>query len=269
MKTPRIHHAKIVLSLAALLATGGLALQGQSLRAAPNASDGGDALVVAEDAAGAPARPSMGVRWRTGVALHETASAIELRVTLGALVERPEACHLVVQFSELVDPALRERVRASGMNLLSYLGDNAFFAAIAPSRADVVALASEPTLVYAGAVEPVHRLHPLLAEGKLPSWAVVRLPALAGEAEPTVIGAYVMLHPDVALRSEGESAVVRHGAVVRSRLESINGLVIELPLDNIPALALEDAVQWIEPPLPQFSVNNNSNRAITGADVVH
>ncbi|MCA9253354.1 MAG: S8 family serine peptidase [Phycisphaerales bacterium] len=62
--------------------------------------------------------------------------------------------------------------------------------------------------------------------------------------------------------------MVRHGAVVRSSLRTVNGMVIELPLDNIAALAGEDAVQYIEPALPPFAEVNDSNRVITEADIV-
>ena len=43
---------------------------------------------------------------------------------------------------------------------------------------------------------------------------------------------------------------------------------LELPESKIPALADEQAVQWIEFPLPRMDVVNNSNRVITQADVV-
>ncbi len=56
--------------------------------------------------------------------------------------------------------------------------------------------------------------------------------------------------------------------MVRDTLESINGLIIELPLRNINVLADEDAIQWIEWPLPRMSVINDSNRTITEAEVV-
>ena len=43
---------------------------------------------------------------------------------------------------------------------------------------------------------------------------------------------------------------------------------MELPLASVESLAREDAVQWIEWPLPRMSVVNNSNRIITQANNV-
>ena len=93
----------------------------------------------------------------------------------------------------------------------------------------------------------------------------MRSSAASGVSELTV-GVYVMYHGDVALASTAFDVAERHGAVVRDELSSNNTLIIELPYDNLTALADEDAVQWIEWPLPPFSELNNSNRVITQAD---
>lgn len=83
-----------------------------------------------------------------------------------------------------------------------------------------------------------------------------------------MVAAYVLFHPDVPLDSDARHAAWRHGARIRSVLHSVNGLVVELPLTSITALADEDAVQWIEPPLPPLGPANNDVRTRTGAHIV-
>jgi hypothetical protein len=92
--------------------------------------------------------------------------------------------------------------------------------------------------------------------------------AIVGESPElgTIVAAYLIFHPDVALGLEGLTLMAQYGVVVRDTISVVNGLVIELPLAALPALASEDAVQWIEPPLPRFSEWNDSNRTRTGAD---
>ncbi|MCP4247430.1 MAG: S8 family serine peptidase, partial [bacterium] len=60
----------------------------------------------------------------------------------------------------------------------------------------------------------------------------------------------------------------QRGANVRSQLPSANALVVEMPSSRIVHLADEDAVQWIELPMPAFDEINDSNRARVGADTV-
>ena len=64
------------------------------------------------------------------------------------------------------------------------------------------------------------------------------------------------------------TAVAKNGRTVRSWLNSINGAVIHLPALHVPALAAEDDVMYVEPPLPMFSELNDDNRLRTGADVL-
>jgi hypothetical protein len=205
------------------------------------------------------------IRWRSGAVEAELKAPAELSDALTELAARPDERHLVVQFESPVDPNTRNALEGAGLRLLSYLGDNAFFASISPQQLDTKAVARIGSLIDARAIQREWRLHPDLLAGIVPDWAVVS--PVEGKEGPTIVGVYVLFHPDVPLAT-GVNTAQQHGATVRSELWTINGLVIELPFDNIPALADEDVVQWIEPPLPKFSELNNSNRSITGADIV-
>ncbi|MCG3126663.1 MAG: hypothetical protein CHACPFDD_01514 [Phycisphaerae bacterium] len=214
-------------------------------------------------ASGAVADP---IRWRSGDVELPVMSAAELHSALADndLPRAPGAAgrHVVVQFSQPVDDGLRASLGADGLTLLSSLGSNAFFASL--SSVDVDALARTATLT---AVEPLHagwKLHPTFLNGETPEWAVVGTDAAGGP----IIGAYVVFHGDVSVDGAVHTMLAGYGAIVRDDLWTINALVIELPLGNVPALAEEDAVQWIEPPLPRLVECNDSNRVITQANTV-
>ncbi|MFQ5463810.1 MAG: S8 family serine peptidase, partial [Phycisphaerae bacterium] len=152
-----------------------------------------------------------------------------------------------------------------GVTLLRYLGDHAYFASFSEAGAvDVPAVAATPSLVDMQPIQRAWKLDPKITAGTLPHWAVAVPDPIQGD----IVGVYVLFHEDVSLAVEAVNAVTRHGAVIRDELESINGLVIELPLANVGALADEDAVQWIEWPMPRMGESNDSNRVITEADQV-
>ena len=84
--------------------------------------------------------------------------------------------------------------------------------------------------------------------------------------EPT-IGAYVLFHRDVPL-AEAVGIIDGRGGLVRSMLNSVNGLVVEMSLGGLISLAGADPVQWIEPALPRLGEVNDGNRLRTQADIV-
>ncbi|UCG16735.1 MAG: S8 family serine peptidase, partial [Phycisphaerales bacterium] len=190
-------------------------------------------------------------------------SDAEIQNTLGALVADSARRHVVVQFRRPLDPGQREAVEAAGATLLRSLGGNAYFASI-DAGTDPGALTTLRALRSVQGIERAWKMHPRVLANEVPVWAIVRQ---LEEGDP-IVALYVLFHPDVPLLTASMNLVQRHGAVVVDDLESINGLVIELPQGNIPALADEDAVQWVEWPLPRFDAVNDSNRAITEADIV-
>ena len=223
------------------------------------------------------------IEWKSGPETTQPQDVATMTATLDATL-RSNARHVVVQFNQPITPALRQQLANAGVQVLNYLGDNSFFAAVDQSRTPAANLAQFDTL---RAILPIQRdwkLHSSFATGQFPEWAVFTPSKTAGEPDKmqatkelksapdhnaqTVAAAYVLFHPDVPAASTGVQICRAHGAWVRSVLESINGLVVELPAADITALADEDAVQWIEPPLPRLSMNNNSNRARVGADTV-
>ncbi len=211
------------------------------------------------------------VSFRTGdSALVELTSA-QLLETLVDRIPMDSGRHFVVQFDGPVDASQRATLQAGGLTLTGYLGNNAFFAAVPPGGADQAAIAAARSLVDAQPVAVEWKLHPMLARGDLPYWAVVPVPEevadLPGAAQETWIGAYLVFHGDVDA-ADARLAVRSYDVVIRRQLQSINGMVIELPISQVSALVGDDAVQYLEPALPKLEVVNSSNRAITEADIV-
>jgi hypothetical protein len=208
------------------------------------------------------------IQWRSAPSESPASAApvtahLSASETLAALAARPALSRAVLHFSAPVDARQRGALEDAGITLLSYLGNNAFFATLHADRLDIAAVERIGNVRAAEAIDPVAKLDPVLAEGETPGWAVVN----PGEAAP-IIGAYVMFHRDVDLDQEAPPVMGLYGAAVRDVLETVNALVVELPLTVVHDLATEDEVQWIEPALPRLSTTNNSNRARVQADVV-
>lgn len=183
--------------------------------------------------------------------------------------------HIIVQLDRVAGQNLRAQLAARGLTLGAYLGNNAYFASVDATAAQLDQLAQMSTIKFAGPIKRQWKLHPDLNSGNIVPWSVIDQKLVNRETkdgvEPdveTTVAAYVQFHPDVALDNRALEVVRRHGGEVRSFVRSINTLVIHLPYSQIASLADEDIVQWVEPPIPQFSENNAENRAITTTDIV-
>ena len=157
---------------------------------------------------------------------------------------------------------------AAGIALLAYLGENAYFAALTPSS-EALEAAGKCGLAAACEIAADWKLHPLLAEGAFPEYARVMPPKDAGFKDGGAVGAVqAQFHPDMPVAQWGEIVAARYGGQLRSSLNLVNAALLWLPLEAIEALAADDAVQWVEPPLPPLGPNNDSNRAITQVETL-
>ena len=212
-------------------------------------------------AAGAPAQAELRIDWLGQSSVARAQSPAAASAALANLAGRDGKQHVVVQFSRSLADSEKALARSGGLELQAYLGNHAWFAAASADDLDVQKLVRLP-LSAALAPQRAWKLHPLLERGGVPVWAVVE-----DKGGVPTIGIYVMFHGDVA--REAQDAVIQsHGGRVRDAVESVNGLVVEIPMDAVQALAEEDAVQYVEPALPRMVEVNASNRAITGVDIV-
>ena len=225
---------------------------------------------------------SMTLPWRVGAAVTVRQSAAEATAAIDSLAASGDR-YFVIQFIEPLTRAEREALRASGIDLLTYVGNNGFYATWNANRAASAAVASMPKLHAVVPVDPAWKLETSLAQGVVHPWMIVSAPkdpTIIGLKETEIVtpedvaannptvGVYVLFYADVDLDNEAAPLLGFYEASARSMLRSINGMVVELPYDNLAALATNEIVQWVEPPLPKMSVVNDSNRARVGAEIV-
>ncbi len=203
------------------------------------------------------------IKWRGSSALIARTTPAEAATKLTQIVASGSERHVVLQFSSPVDDAVRGQLRAAGVELLAPLGDGAFFA-VARNAGKLSRAGSVPTLRAAAAIDRSMKLHSRVTSNDWPAYAIVG--KAASESEDRV-AIYAVFHGDVAMKRAVATAV-RAGATVKSELGPINALVLELPKSSVAALADDDGVQWIEPPIPAMSSTNDSNRALTQAATV-
>lgn len=199
----------------------------------------------------------------TGGVVHRTRTSQsdgQLRAVIAESLARRRT-HVIVQFTTPPKRLAQTFLSASGMTLLQPLGGGAYFAVLDETRINPEAIAATPELIAIEPVDPQARLHEDLAGDSAPAGWVLRM---AG-GRP-VIPAYVLFHRDVSM-TRAAALTVRVGGVVVDRVETIHGLVVELPFDRIATLAEQDEVMWIEPPL-RFSTTNDAMLTLTQADIV-
>ena len=206
------------------------------------------------------------VQWRTSQAgtsaLAATPADWSLSDQLTDLAARPDESHVVLYLDRPVDDVLRADLEDAGVRLLAYLGSHAFFAALDAERLEAAAVVQTGAVQYVAPIEANVKLHPMLIAGETPDWAVVGVT----DGGVPIIGTYIAFHRDIDLYDEAIPLLSLYDVVVRDALESVNALVVELPMDVIYDLATEDAIQWIEQALPKFSECNDSNRSRVQAD---
>ena len=165
--------------------------------------------------------------------------------------------HALLQFDRIPSPAERAALEEAGVRLLSYLPNYAFYASL--PAAEPARAASLPSVRWLGGIADADRLSPEIRSGEFGDWA-----------HDTASGKTVVLakfFADVA-QGEASAAVARSGGKTLSWTATINTASVLIHQERIAALAGEDAVEWIEQPLPPLEPVNDRNRARVGADTL-
>ena len=157
------------------------------------------------------------VHWRSGASAPSGKSPAEIRTFFANPTLRDNAKHVVVQLDGPLTATRRNEFSNAGITILSYLGDNAFFASVSDG-VDQAALSVFQSLIDAGKVDADWKLHPMLEKGEKPDWAIVPVPAAKSDdavvAEKTWFAAYILFHDDVGT-AESTAAVESHDGVIR------------------------------------------------------
>ncbi len=240
-------------------------------------------LVQGEDRSPAP-RPAVGaapaaarpISWRSGAVQLPAIAADDIAKALDAAAG--DARRIVVQFDRPLTLAERAATDADGLRLLAYVGENAFFASVDGARLNSAALAATGRLLSVADVRREWKLHRDYLAGDIAPWTIVEGGIDTEDADGNIVrtlpvgvdpqvAAVVMFHRDVTLGGDGVEAALASGAAIQTELPAANAMVVHIAYSSILALADEDSVQWIEPPLPAFTELNDNNRTRVGADV--
>ena len=211
------------------------------------------------------------VQWKNSgdpVATQGRLSHQPAALTLRAAAQRNKADaqsgYVLVELAQIPDAQARQTLADDGLQLLNAVGPTTYFARVA-SGADINAI--DGKVVDAGPIARGHKLHPLIANDDMPSWAIVgsdTIRAVDGTVEDHTVAAYVVFHSDVDAASPKIDALVQQfGGSVRSVVMSMNTAVVEIPYSKLKLLADDERVQWVEPPLPPMETTNASNRVVT------
>jgi len=217
---------------------------------------------------GAPSSP---IKWRSEIGRIARAEHPEPARELREIVPPAVTRRVFVRFDRPLTDHARSVWAAAGLELEAPLGSNGYFARAKGSLLQRAPIERLPGLVDAAEIQLEWKLHPTLFGGETPSWTRVER-----EGGEMLCAVYVALHPGADMTRDGVALVRQLGGRTVDRLESIHGLVCEIPRSRVSALAESDGVQWVEPALPRMEGNtlsgalpNDSNRIITQANIVH
>ncbi|MEM8836297.1 MAG: S8 family serine peptidase [Planctomycetota bacterium] len=216
------------------------------------------------------------VRWRAvDERFDRPMEAEQLATTLNRDAARSNRSRIVVQFDRPLTGAERSELSTSGIDLLGYLGDHAYFAKVTGDASRAVEVAP---FTQAVEVQRDWKLHRDFADGLIHPWTVLddktrealnadnrTLVSANGHREAEVV-VYVMLHKDVDAKQLMGDVTRDAGGRILSTMYGANSAVVGLRYADIERLADDDRVMYVEPALPAFSTLNAENRELVQAN---
>ncbi|MDF1809738.1 MAG: S8 family serine peptidase [Phycisphaerales bacterium] len=251
------------------------------------------ALTVAAGAAasvsaqGVQSPQTTSLKWNSGaIERVRPMSVQQIEQTLGELSDTVESKRILVHLGYQLDQSQKNLLHNSGLNLTTSLGSTSYFATLSPN-ADIAQIA-RTGLVSVSQIQLHQKLHIDLQGGLIHPWMlsqddVQKFTSLrelsdigvmtnedlaAQDLNPTVI-VVVMLHDDADRAAEGARLAQQFNGEVISQVKSVNSIILAIKPNQIESVASDDSVMWVEPPLPQMSELNASNRVLVGADTLN
>lgn len=242
------------------------------------------AASLASTAAAAPPATHQ-VQFRSGpAALAGVADEAQRAAAFAAALADPSVRHVLIKFAAPVSNEDRLALRAAGVTLHNYLPEFAFFASVDRGMFKPGAAAAVASIVAVDRIRPEWKLHPFIAEGAIPAYALAKVAKgqagpIPGEAGP-VAAVNIQFHADAPMGLAAAQVVRAYGGMVAGELMSLPVVVAHVPVAGLAGLAAEDAVMWIEPVMPPMddlsaaalaagaAAMNNSNRPRVQADIL-
>lgn len=223
------------------------------------------------------------VELRNGSLDMPTLGSTQLDEQVATLAARSDQRYTVVLLRNELGKAQRIALGDQGVELLTCLGPRTWIAAVDPRLADGEARMAD-RIAWMGELPTSAKLHPDLAAGIVPEWTIdrrainaldqdapfdpVRLMKELDDAHDPVIAVYVLAHRNIDLINFADLITTELPVEVRSKIVTMNGLLVRLPMSVVDTLVAFDEVLWIEPALPAFAENNDSNRMNTQVEEV-
>ena len=161
-----------------------------------------------------------------------------------------------LQFYEIPDADLRKDLARQGIELLRYVSGSTYFASLphgAPFDEKLLGV-----LRWAGPVEAADKIHPRILDGNFAPWS-----RAGGDRRYLLIQFHRNTDP-----ARWSTLVEAYGGEVLGTAESITMVVVRLPEEMIDPIAAEEAVQWIEEPLPPMDTLNSEARTAMNVDAL-
>jgi hypothetical protein len=166
--------------------------------------------------------------------------------------------HVLLQMYDIPSPVERTALAAQGIQLLNYVPDWAWVAAIPGDGLDRVA--ATPGVRWLGELQVDDKLAPEIRAEQFAPWHY--------DAARDIVAVVIELHEDVDL-DVAQDLVLNNGGVVRGYVDAINSVVAEMPRQALRALAADDRVLWVETAIPSLTPTNDGARAALNVDVLH
>jgi Mg-chelatase subunit ChlD len=185
-----------------------------------------------------------------------------LRENLMAKFARKEKQHVIIQFTELPNRAVRQRLQTKGIRLLSYIGGNAYYSVVGLPEAlefETLTAKRDPVLSlvrWMGQIMAADRAAPNVLAGKFGDWAKNR---------DGTVKIRVVFFKDIA--SADQIKILRR-YTDKSKKHSPNIWQLSIKTEKIKSLITEDGVRWIEQEPPPYEPVNDTTRNLIGVDVV-
>lgn len=198
-----------------------------------------------------------------GAVLLTASAAASVEQQLRDISQHSVQQRVLLEFDRAPSAAEIERLRSEGIELLSPASSTSFYAKLDRGVMRPNRIAQMNSVRVAREIPLSRKLHPALRDGIAPDYA---RDTLADTPNGVYAAAYVTFHQDIDLLTDGFAIAAAYGADITDYLVTVNGLVIEIPEKQLPVLASDDRVKWVEPALPPMQTFNATNRVVTQAE---
>ncbi len=166
--------------------------------------------------------------------------------------------HVLIQLSQPLNPVIEQELRARGVELLEYIPENTWKAAV-----QAAGLAAVRTLAGVQAMGSIY------AVDKFPVHILERGLAPYSRHPDGTVSVLVSFYRDVPFQQVERILVDLGGTTAQAEFLSGRRVLMKIPADRLPALAGYDEVSWIENrPRPKRSDNANA-AALSNVDDLH